>query len=208
MKIIILFLSVILSQTCFAQFKLKRLDKSSIPKTIQYTGKFVEGVRWADSTGDNIVLLTRTDNSQSKKAQDEGFREGALYAYHYKVSGDSGKLTWKVYDFIKDCIVDMIINYVDKSFAVTDLDKDGKAEVWIMYKASCQGDVSPVPMKIIMYEGNKKFALRGTTRVRVSETDYIGGAFTFDEAFKNGPIAFKQYAEKLWKEHKMETWTQ
>jgi len=77
---------------------------------------------------------------------------------------------------------------------VTDLNKDGKAEVWVMYKVSCQGDVSPIPMKIIMYQDNKKFALRGTTRVKVSATDYMGGEYSFDEAFKNAPVQFRQYA--------------
>jgi hypothetical protein len=72
-----------------------------------------------------------------------------------------------------------------------------------MYKVSCQGDVSPVPMKIIMYQDNKKFAVRGTARV-----PSIGGDFTFDEAFKSAPVEFRQYTEKLWKQHKVETWKQ
>jgi hypothetical protein len=96
--------------------------------------------------------------------------------------------------------------FVAKTFAVTDLNNNGKAEVWMMYKNSCHGDVSPVPIKIIMYENNKKFAVRGTTKVQVSATDYMGGGFSFDEAFKNAPAIFKQYAEKLWKQNKIETW--
>jgi hypothetical protein len=126
-----------------------------------------------------------------------------LYAYHYLVSGDSIKQTWKVYDYVEDCDVDMDLYFVDKTFAVTDLNKDGKAEVWIMYKNSCRGDVSPAPMKIIMYQDNKKFAVRGTTKVPGN-----GGEFTFDDAFKKAPAEFRQYAEKLWKQHKVETWQQ
>ena len=102
----------------------------------------------------------------------------------------------------------MFLYFIDKAFAVTDLNKDGKAEVWIMYKVSCQGDVSPVPMKIIMYQYNKKFAVRGTTKVKVSAQEYVGGDFAFDDAFKIAPAEFRQYAEKLWKQHKQETWKQ
>jgi len=119
------------------------------------------------------------------------------------VLGDSIKQTWKVYDYVEDCDVDMDLYFVDKTFAVTDLNKDGKAEVWIMYKNSCRGDVSPAPMKIIMYQDNKKFAVRGTTKVPGN-----GGEFTFDDAFKKAPAEFRQYAEKLWKQHKVETWQQ
>lgn len=208
MKIFGLLLSLILTQTCFAQFKLTKLDKNSIPKSIQYTGNIKQAVRWTDNTGENIVILTLTEKTQSKNAPDDGYSDGALYAYHYLLSGDIAKQTWKVNDYVKECPVDMFLYFVDKTFAVTDLNKDGKAEVWIMYKVSCQGDVSPIPMKIIMYQDNKKFAVRGTTRTKVSATDYMGGEFTFDEAFKNAPAEFRQYAEKLWKQNKNETWGQ
>ena len=206
MKIPGLLFSLILTQTCLAQFKVTKLDKNSIPKDIQYTGNIVQAVRWIDNTGNNIVILTATDKTQSKNAPDEGYSDGALYAYHYLVSGDSIKQTWKVYDYVKECPVDMFLYFVDKTFGVTDLNKDGKAEVWMMYKVSCQGDVSPIPMKIIMYQDNKKFAVRGTTRTSANE--YMGGEFTFDDAFKNAPVEFRQYAEKLWKQHKVETWKQ
>ena len=205
MKNIQLVLCLILTQCCFAQFKLTKLNKNSIPKSIHYAGNIVEAVRWTDSTGSNIVILTRSDITPNKNAPDQG-SDGALFGYHFIISGDSARQTWRVYDYVEVCQVDMFLHFVEKTFAVTDLNKDGKAEVWIMYKVSCQGDVSPVPMKIIMYQDNKKFAVRGTTRTQVSATDHMGGDFTFDEAFKKGPVEFRQYAEKLWKQHKVETW--
>lgn len=205
MKILDLLLFLILTETCLAQFKVTRLDKNAVPKNIQYNGNIVQAVRWIDSAGDNIVILTATEKTQSKNASG---RDAALYAYHYLVSGDSIKQTWKIYDYIKECDVDMDLYFVDKAFAVTDLNKNGKAEVWIMYKNSCHGDVSPVAMKIIMYQDNKKFAVRGTTKVPVSANEYAGGEFTFDDAFKEAPAEFRQYAERLWKQHQVETWKQ
>ena len=204
MKILGVILSLIVTQTCFAQFKLTKLDRNSIPKNIQYTGKIVQAVRWTDNTGDNIVILTSVDKTQSKNAPDDSYSEGVLYAYHYSLSGDSAKLTWRIYDYVKECPVDLFLYFIDKTFAVTDLNKDDKAEVWIMYKVSCQGDVSPIPMKIIMYQDNNKFAVRGTTKVAGD----IGGEFTFDNAFQNGPTEFRKYAEKLWKQHVVENWKQ
>jgi hypothetical protein len=205
MKILDLLLFLILTETCLAQFKVTRLDKNAVSKNIQYNGNIVQAVRWIDSTGDNIVILTATEKTQSKNAPG---RDAALYAYHYLVSGDSIKQTWKIYDYIKECDVDLDLYFVDKAFAVTDLNKNGKAEVWIMYKNSCHGDVSPVAMKIIMYQDNKKFAVRGTTKVPVSANEYAGGEFTFDDAFKEAPAEFRQYAERLWKQHQVETWKQ
>jgi hypothetical protein len=203
MKIAGLLLSLFLIQPCMAQFKMLKLDKNSIPKKIRYQGKTVQAVRWTDSTGDNIVILT-SEKIINKTASREQLPDGDLFANHYLVSGDSIQATWKVYDYIKECAVDMFLYFIDKTFAVTDLDKDGKAEVWMMYKVSCQGDISPVPMKIIMYEDNKKFSARGTTRVG----EQMGGEYVFDNAFKNAPAAFRKYAENLWNKHKKETWQQ
>jgi hypothetical protein len=205
MKISGLFFCLFLSQYCLAQFKLTKLDKNSIPKGSRYLGSLVQAFRWKDNSGDNVVVLS-TEKGPSKNAPDGGYSDGALYAYHYLIAGDSLKQTWRVSDFVKECPVDMFLNFVEKSFAVTDLNKDGTAEVWIMYKVSCQGDVSPVPMKIIMYQDNKKFAVRGTTRVKLSPDKYMGGGFVFDDSFKKAPVEFRQYAARLWALHKNETW--
>ena len=206
MKTLALLFSLIVTQTCLAQFKVTKLDKNSVPKSIQYNGNIVQAVRWTDSTGDNVVILTGTEKAPSKGPV--GGRDAALYAYHYLASGDSMKQTWKVYDYVKDCDVDIDLYFFDKAFAVTDLNKDGKAEVWMMYKNSCRGDVSPAPMKIIMYQDNKKFAVRGTTKVQVSANEYAGGEFIFDDAFKKAPAEFRRYAERLWKQHEVEMWKQ
>ena len=61
-------------------------------------------------------------------------------------------------------------------------------------------------MKIIMYEGVKKFAIRGQSFVKLSAKETYGGTYTMDKAFKNGPEVFRQYAIQLWKKNRNETW--
>ncbi|HEY0668072.1 MAG TPA: hypothetical protein VGD22_07865 [Sphingobacteriaceae bacterium] len=208
MKFFGILITIINTQLCLGQFKVTKLEKSNIPNNVQFSGNIIQAVRWTDKTGDNIVILSLTGKSRSKDAPDDGYNDGAIYAYHYLVSQDSMRLTWKIYDFIKECPVDMFLYFVDKSFAVTDLNVDGKAEVWVMYKVSCQGDVSPIPMKIVMYQDNRKYTVRGVTRVQLSPNEYIGGEFTYDHAFKSAPDVFRDYAAKLWSKHKIEKWEQ
>src|SRR5262249_34489814 len=66
MKSLGLLLFIILTQSCFAQFKVTRLDKHSLSKNIQYNGNILQAVRWTDTTSDNIVILTATDKARSK----------------------------------------------------------------------------------------------------------------------------------------------
>ena len=190
----------------FGQIKLTKLDSSSLPKNIKYAGHIINAVKWTDSLGLNYVVTTETGKIYSKVKGEGDLFDAFLYAYHYVVKNDSAKLIWKIYDYNKGCGLDLDFYFIDKIFAVTDLDKNGIAEAWVMYKNSCHGDVSPVPTKIIMYEGNKKYVLRGESKVQVSATDFAGGTYTLDDNFKNGQPAFRQYAQNLWNKNKNETW--
>lgn len=203
-----LLLLLTLGLSSFGQIKLTKLDSTSLPATLQYTGHISKAVKWKDSMGIHYVITSVTDRVKSSSKEEEDGSDAYLYACHYIIKNDSSKLLWRIYDYNKACPLDMELYFVDKAFTVTDLDKNGIAEVWVMYKNSCQGDVSPVPAKIIMYEGSKKYALRGESRVKVSATEYMGGRFSLDDNFKNGNILFRQYAEKLWAKNKIETWNQ
>jgi len=186
-----------------AQPKLKKLDKSSIPSYVQYKGNIKNAVSWTDNAGSHIVITTETGAYETKTAGGSDGSDAELYAYHYD---SSNKRTWQIYDYIRDCPVDMEVNFVKNSFAVTDLDNDGFAEIWLMYKTVCRGDVSPAGMKIIMVENNTKHAMRGRNKVHQGGGQYEGGEYNYDEAFKNAPAVFKTYAQELWKKNLMEKW--
>ena len=111
MKFLCILLLLLLSQTCFAQIKLTKLDKKSIPKKIQYTGQIVNAVSFKGSLGHNIVITTETGETQSKVEPDS--RDAALYAYHFYSKGDSIQTSWKINDYIKDCPVDLKANYIN-----------------------------------------------------------------------------------------------
>jgi len=198
-----LFLSLI-SLSSLGQIRLTKLDSSGLPKDIKYVGHIVKAVKWTDSLGLNYVVATETGRIYSTVKGEEDLFDAFLYGYHYIVKNQTTKLVWRIYDFNEGCSLDLDFSFIDKTFAVTDLDKNGIAEVWIMYENSCHGDVSHVPTKIIMYERTKKYALRGESRVQVSGTDYVGGSYTLDDNFKKGQPIFRQYAEKLWAQNKNE----
>lgn len=202
MKVINLLPFLLIANISFAQLNVTKLPATSIPKYIKFIGQVKNAVQWTDSLGKHIVITTETGITPSKTAEDS--RDAALYAFHYLSNGDSLKLIWKFQDFIRECPVDIEATYIKNTFAVTDLNKNGKAEVWLMYKTGCRGDVSPSEMKIIMYEGEKKYAVRGRNKTRISETDFEGGEYHFDEAFKKSSEVFQQYAKQLWEKNKMQ----
>jgi len=207
-KIGLFILAILCSITAFgqAQMNATNLDTTKLPAGIKFNGKIKTAVRWTDVLGDNIVITTETGETINKTAPSTDYRDAALYAYHFMVSKDSTKMTWKLYDFIKACPLDIEANFVKNTFQVTDLNNDGVAEVWLMYKTVCHGDMSPCDMKIIMYQGQHKYAMRGQNKVQVSDKEIIGGDFKFDNAFIDGPMAFKDFAKNLWNKNIMQTW--
>jgi len=193
-----------LSQICLAQIKVTPLYKKDIPPTIHFDGRIVNAARFSYKDGEHIIIVTETGIVNLKG--DDSFRKADLYAYQYKISNGAFTLNWQLHDFSGDCGVDPKAEYIPNTFAVTDLDNNGVAEVWLMYSTACRGDVSPANMKIIMHEGIKKYAVRGTNKVKVSDKEFYGGKYIFDDAFNAGPKAFKDYALKLWNKNLMEKW--
>ena len=190
-----------------------KIDSTQFPASIKYEGFVKNAVRWKDKLGDNIVITTETGYHINKKFKHESddSSDAELLGYHFVISGNEAKQTWKVYDYISDCPVDLTASFVKNTFNVTDLNNNGIAEIWLMYKTVCHGDVSPSNMKIIMYEGNQKYAIRGENKVQVGtyengEKQFIGGKFKLDESFKKAPKIFKDYALNLWDKNLIETW--
>ncbi|SFD65161.1 M949_RS01915 family surface polysaccharide biosynthesis protein [Flavobacterium phragmitis] len=192
--------------------KVEKIDSTQFPASIKYEGFIKNAVRWKDKLGDNIVITTETGYHINPKFEhDSDGSDAELFAYHYIVSENKAKQTWRVYDFISDCPVDIVASFVKNTFQVTDLNHNGIAETWLMYKTVCHGDVSPSNMKVIMYEGNQKYAMRGTNKVMDGIEDngkqhFSGGEYKLDENFKKGPNVFKEFAQKLWKDNLIETW--
>mgnify|MGYP003618693051 CR=1 FL=1 len=202
LSILLLFISIF----SFGQLKISKVDTTKLPKGIKFSGHITNSAKWTDSFGVHYVLTTETGQYFSKDQENNEVKNAELFVYHYIIKSDSLKLLWKIYDQNKNCEFDVFTKFIDEAFKLTDLDKNGIAEVWVMYENQCTSDVSPAPTKIIMYEGNKKYAIRGENRVKLSEKEFIGGQYTLDENFKNGNLLFRQFAINLWDKNKLKKW--
>jgi hypothetical protein len=113
-----------------------------LPKKLSYKGILKDAYSWADKDGQHLTLITETGEVSSSKDQNYDYRDAALYAYDYIVQKDSFRLIWKLYDFVNECPVDLNVHFVNNTFQITDINKDGVGEIWVMYKMGCYGDVS------------------------------------------------------------------
>ncbi|MGQ7947594.1 M949_RS01915 family surface polysaccharide biosynthesis protein [Flavobacterium sp. WC2509] len=181
------------------------IDINKIPKEIKYNGKVKNAITWNDKLGENFVLTCETGEFKTKNSEND-FRDSEIYAYHYIRYKSVIKQNWKIYDFVKDCSLDIEASFLKNTLTITDLNNDGIGEIWIMYKTACTGDVSPCEMKIIMYQEKQKLAMRGQNRVKVSDKEYDGGKYTFDKAFNEAPNYYRDYAKRLWNKNVNQKW--
>jgi hypothetical protein len=194
--------ALLLSFSAQAQLRVSSLAPTAVPAALQRSGRVVQALRYTDRTGTYTVLATEIAPRPDPAAQSSAGQRADLYAYHYPATGPAP--TWQVHDFANDCPLDLEARFPPKALTVTDLDQDGTAEVWLVYRTTCRGDVSPSTQKIIMYEGPRKYAVRGTSRIALGGGQHDGGTYTLDAAWAASPATFRQHALQLWQQHRDE----
>ncbi|QJD97208.1 hypothetical protein HH214_15685 [Mucilaginibacter robiniae] len=203
MRIILFISCLFFSVWANAQLKTQVVAKTSVPKSLRYQGKPVQAVQYQDQTGTYFALTTQTGEQPQKG--EEGARQAHLYAYVYQLNDNAAPtLLWQLHDLVSDCILDLEAEFVPSSITVTDLDKNGKAEVWVGYRLSCRGDISPSDLKLIMHEGTTKYAMRGVGKLKVNNVLQTDGGEISSNDFIKGPTAFKPYARQLWNKYALE----
>jgi len=200
---IFLLLCLLGSQLLSAQVNTTPVAATALPNQIKYEGSLVQAVKWDAAGEQHYLVLSQKTKYPSGKNDMDGYptHNAALFAYHVVVAGDSSKLIWRIYDFIEDCGFDIIQQFIGKQIHLTDLDKNGEPEIWIMYRNQCTSDLSPATTKLIMYEGKTKYAFRGVDKVKSSPSGYTGGTYTMDKQWLSGNNAFLQYAKDYWTKH-------
>lgn len=182
-----------------ANFRMGKFN-NSMAQNLSYEGDLVRGEAFDDANGKNIVLFTRKEK-ETHYSEGPGNRSIYLYAYHFADKGDGFKNLTDIKDWEKDC---GLVNHAEFRFntlKVTDIDNDGFAEITFMYRLGCNSDPTPIPIKLMMLENGKKYAIRGTTRVEMG-TEHFGGEINVDPSFNNAPKEFLDFAKKIWKTDK------
>ena len=150
-------------------FQIDSIGYDELPKYLEFRGTVLEALRWTDSLGENILILTVTGHFNRKEYHNDSSYsvedKSELYAYLFskKKKDTTFHRAWKMYDYNNCFGVDWATEFIPKATTITDLDNDGISEITIPYVLICRGGMDPGIMKIISYEGLEKYALRGNT---------------------------------------------
>lgn len=172
------------------------LDPARMPRQVQVTGEVVGGLDYSDSSGQHLLVLSQV----APHGGDE--KSAELYAYDWHRVGPNWSQVWKIQDFVKDCPNDLSLAFVQEATAVADNDQDGTAETLVLYRLGCRGDVSPLDQKLLVHEGETKWALRGLAGIEMGD---IVEKSSYTADFPGAPAATLAWAEQQWSRFDRET---
>jgi hypothetical protein len=195
MKKCLFVILALLPLIAIAQPKVKKLTPKKIPSEVDYLGDVVLAIQWKDNVGENIVVFTQTAPAQNKDRPEKDLFEASVDARHYVLIEDHWRPRWNVHDQVNECGLKISANYEIESIDVTDIDEDGIGEVWMLYKIGCHGPDRPAYMKVIMYESETRYSIKGLSDAKIGQHR---GDYTIDPSFTNGPADFRDYAIELW----------
>lgn len=147
-----------------------KLAVTDIPASIKIKGQVQDAWKWNDNMGENIFIISAVapyDDRDEKYGEDGQTAE--IYAYHYYAKKEAGYAeVWMLKEEEKECGFDITCGFIPGSTSVTDLDKDGIAELKVQYIKACRSDVSPAVMKLALFESGTKYTLTGNTWIPYS----------------------------------------
>jgi hypothetical protein len=181
----------------------KKITEKDLPTEISYQDDFVEGYRYTDKTGDNIVFITEGEVTEWGRDKDGYILSNKdLRAYRFLKTDNEWEEVWRVYDMEFECFHYPVAEFVKGAFSITDLNNDGIAEIWMIYVKSCLGGVDPANMYLRMYNDENIFTMTGETKIIFTDGYSIGGEYEIENLSPHKtPPEFVEYAKELWKKH-------
>lgn len=201
-----------------------RVSAADIPSTIQLKGTLFEGWKWRDNLGENLLITTVVASYDDKEKNDYG-EEGQsaeLHAVLYSRNDGDYWQVWSLSEKEKACPFDITCEFIKGSISITDLDADGLAETTLLYRLACRSDVSPSVMKLVMYEVEKKYMLKGLSwyglegvvfsinadnanleklpgyKGTEGEYEKTFGRYETEKDFEGAPASFISFTRKHW----------
>lgn len=144
--------------------------------------------KWTDKSGENIFEARRYTNYNALEGQN-------IFKLNVVLKNSLGIVIIK--DSIFDCPVDTDLNFISKSFELSDFDSNGFKEVSFLYNKYCRGDISGDDLLLFCIEKNKKWSAIGyRTNDALKTSSYYTGLGNLEK--ENIPEKFKGKMQKKW----------
>ena len=150
------------------------------------------------------LVIVKDKKMVSADFDDGLFPEISLNYYILKYSNGTFEKEYNWSKTVNACPVDWDNKNID--FQITDLNNDGKFEIWCVNESYCKGDVSPNTLNIYMYENGNLYLMEsvtnnpniGITDIEIKEWGEENYSINlFDSKFQTLSDQYRKYAIKI-----------
>jgi hypothetical protein len=158
---------------------LSEINREAFP----FNGRFFSSVSWNDKLGGNILIISE------KGKYDEGNGRKEIFSYHYVKRDTLYDVLWQMNDFVDGWGCDLDIQFINFFPLISDIDSNGIAETAIFYSLNNRCDAVSFPAKLIVHEGEEKFAIRGIRNQFMCPPEEVNNEFLANDGLP--PIKYK-----------------
>jgi len=192
-------LSVLAADAKVTSSSVRRADLDG--ERIAVAGNVISAMNVDDKNGRHILVLTSLSGPSRDEPGNNRTERTDLRATFYSKGNGKWVEEWHIKDGVDCPMLDHHAAFFGRHVTVTDINSDGIAEVTVPYKMFCGGGVDSDIIKVIMRQGQDKYAIRGESLVRLRGQESFGGSYKADSSLTLPRNAvYKQHLLKVWKQ--------
>lgn len=138
----------------------------------------IKSVHFRDRDGEGLLVLSRSDGQASDPESEQEVDKVVLKAtlYGRTAQSDAFKARWQIEQETTCPGLDLDVDFYTDVSDVSDLNKDGVAEVTVASHAFCGGGIDPHDIAIEMREGQASYTITGQSLISPAGEDPVGAS--------------------------------
>lgn len=169
----------------------------------------IKSVHFHDREGEGLLVLSRIDGQATDPDTEEEVDKVVLKAtlYGRTASSDAFKPRWQSEQETTCAGLDLDVDFYTDVSDVSDLNKDGVAEVTVASHAFCGGGIDPHDIAIEMHEGQAVYTITGQSLITPAGEEPFGGEREDSASLKNAPPVLRQHMDEVWQKVYKRPWS-
>ncbi|MGF6594247.1 M949_RS01915 family surface polysaccharide biosynthesis protein [Pseudomonas sp. 2835] len=169
----------------------------------------VQSVHYHDREGEGLLVLSRNDDQVSDEETDQDVDRVVLTTTLYERQGDdSFKPRWKIENETTCAGLDLDVGFYTDVSGVSDLNKDGLAELTVASHAFCGGGVDPHELHVELREGQASYAINGQSLIAIEGEEPYGGEREDSPSLKGAPQVLREHLNEVWNNVLKRPWSE
>ncbi|KAB5623342.1 M949_RS01915 family surface polysaccharide biosynthesis protein [Pseudomonas parafulva] len=170
----------------------------------------LKSVHFHDREGEGLLVLSRVDGQATDADSEQEVDKVVLKATLYGRASESEafKPRWQIDQETTCPGLDLDVDFYTDVSDVTDLNKDGVAEVTVASHAFCGGGIDPHDISIEMREGEAIYSISGQSQISPAGEEPIGGEREDSASLKSAPQVLREHMDAVWQQVYKRPWSE